>query len=486
MLKKILLLQAVMVFTVLTVISIQPAQAGSLYPGFLKKISGPSPFGEDCGTDFPGYSYGHELYYDSEIEPTIAVNPKNPLNMVVVWQQDTWSWFCANGVAGAVTFNGGITWKQVTIPNITTCSGGIWERGAIFGLVFTPNGDLFLNTLGFSGSGPHEDYASSIMISKSTNGGRTWGDPIQVTDEVRPIISDCGRITADPVDPDYLYMAWARSGLDGGTRSYWFTRTTDGGESWEEARVMLNVVDKSAYNVEVHVLPGGDLAAIVELDGENGIEHACIRSTDRGETWSEPVHIANENSVRMNDPVTGNRISFSFPDSVVDPETGMLYLVWNDGHFSESRYNSIGLSYSKDGGLTWSEPVKVNKTPEGATAESSHAFSPSIAVAPGGTVGLSYFDLRNNVESSKLSTDSFLVHCHKDCGEPANWKKEVRLTGKSFDMRQAIPLGGSRYFLGYFTGLAAGKHSFSAVYAQPHKRHNKIYKGSIFFRRVFH
>ena len=44
---------------------------------------------------------------------------------------------------------------------------------------------------------------------------------------------------------------------------------------------------------------------------------------------------------------------------------GYLYAVWQDKRFGGGLHDSIALSTSTDGGLTWSPAVKVNKTPTG-------------------------------------------------------------------------------------------------------------------------
>jgi hypothetical protein len=53
----------------------------------LERISGATPFGPNCG----GPAAGGTVYPNAEVEPWVSANPRNPRNLVAVWQQDRWS-----------------------------------------------------------------------------------------------------------------------------------------------------------------------------------------------------------------------------------------------------------------------------------------------------------------------------------------------------------------------------------------------------------
>jgi hypothetical protein len=118
------------------------------------------------------------------------------------------------------------------------------------------------------------------------------------------------------------------------------------------------------------------------------------------------------------------------------------------------------MSMSVDGGVTWTEPVRVNRTPDPDASEPAgnvQAFTPQAYVLDDGTVGVLYYDFRNNdAGDAVLETDAFLVHCDDPsategdlCG--GEWE-ETRVTPTSFDLRQAPVAQG--YFLGDYIGLA--------------------------------
>ena len=86
----------------------------------LMAASGPSPFAAGC----PGAFHDEAKVTGLVIEPAIAVNPKNPRNIVATWKQDLSAPFNARDDLVASSFDGGRTWRRTTIPGLTRCSGG--------------------------------------------------------------------------------------------------------------------------------------------------------------------------------------------------------------------------------------------------------------------------------------------------------------------------------------------------------------------------
>src|SRR5207249_10110197 len=78
---------------------------------------------------------------DTQIEPSIAVNPANPRNVVAVYQEGR----IANGGDAtngfATSFDGGVTWAHGELPKLTTfkTQGGEVERASDAGGAFGPN-----------------------------------------------------------------------------------------------------------------------------------------------------------------------------------------------------------------------------------------------------------------------------------------------------------------------------------------------------------
>ncbi|HEX5701103.1 MAG TPA: sialidase family protein, partial [Rubrobacter sp.] len=171
------------------------------------------------------------------------------------------------------------------------------------------------------------------------------------------------------------------------------------------------------------------------------------------------------------------------PDIAVDPNSGQLYAVWQDKRFDDGQHDSIALSTSTDGGLTWTPAVKVNKTPTDIPTGNQQAFTPAVDVAEDGTVSVTYYDFRNNTDDpDTLPTDYWAVHCHTapmvDCSKDSQYGNEIRLTDTSFDMETAPVARG--YFVGDYEGLANDGADFAPFFSQTHAGD----PASVFFRRV--
>jgi hypothetical protein len=262
----------------------------------------------------------------------------------------------------------------------------------------------------------------------------------------------------------------------------YFSRTTNGGASWEPARKIYKAgqVAQTIGNLIV-VLPttGSFNGALVDVFTQirafknnkdtRGTFISAIRSTDHGATWTQKqVTISNfpRGIVRDPDDSAAHRTGDINPEAAVDPNTGAIYVVWQDSSFGPR--SSIALSRSTDGGLTWSTKTKVNATPTTIPLGNQQAFTPMVSVNNSGTVAVSYYDFRNNTADGGATTptDAWVVHCHaatEDCTSSASWDEEIPTTDTSFDSRQAPVARG--FFLGDYEGLGTDGTSFFPFFA---------------------
>jgi hypothetical protein len=177
-----------------------------------------------------------------------------------------------------------------------------------------------------------------------------------------------------------------------------------------------------------------------------------------------------ERAVRVFDPDTGHsvRAGGGLPDIAVDlnpgsPGYGNLYAAWGDSFGSAKTngkvHSTVVFTKSTDGGRTWSPLARIDKSPDDV-----QAFTPSVHVASDGTVGVTYYDSRNDTPDAGLPTDEWFVHCHptSDCTDPANWA-ENHVDG-SFDIENAPTAGG--YFLGDYEGLASIGTTFTSFFSE--------------------
>jgi hypothetical protein len=505
------------------VFGLQAASAGPFSAGPLVQVSGVSPF-LGCTADNVAGQTGR-VFLNSEVEPWIDVNPMNGDNMVGIFQQDRWSNGGARGTVAGVTFDGGSTWAQSIVPGVSKCSGGIYDRSTDPWASFSPNGRVHQLALSFNDvqapfvEGEGGDFDHALLASFSDNGGLTWSEPVEVIRDLDAnVFNDKQSITADPNSSSRVYAVWDRLIFPPSERAAaiagfvtaafrgpaWFGRTTDGGETWEPARQIFDPGQQNqTIGNQIAVLPDnasfdGELINIFDLiinrrnaPPGRGLWVAIIRSMDQGDSWGPrarsgkitPIIVSRLGTIGVTDPETGDpvRTGDIIPDIAVNSANGRLYAVWQDARFNNNQADAIAFSQSVDGGLTWSVPIKVNKTPTTIPTGNQQAFTPSVHVAADGTIGVTYYDFRENISTTPLLTDYFIVHCHPangSCTSSANWGAETRLTNVSFDMRQAPFAGG--FFTGDYEGLASDGNDFAPFFSQPHNGD----PSSTFFRRV--
>jgi len=451
--------------------------------------SKPSPFPAGC----EGVPQSGTLYENGEVEPRVAVDPANPLHIVGVFQQDRWSNGGSHGLVASTSFDGGATWAE-SWAHFSICAGGSAANGGDFQrasdpwVTFSPNGVVHQISLSFNDT----NADNAILVSRSTSGGVTWSEPVTLQRENTgsgSLFVDKESITADPFDPNFVYAVWDRSTFPSDKVSFnalahtvalrsqtVFARTTNGGVSWEPARPIFDEQRAISFTIgnQIVVVPSGasvpTLVNAMWLFHGSGRQRSCcevavLRSSDRGVTWSSPLTVSDVDTVGVVDPDNGHgvRTGDIIPDVAAGVTTGRVYAVWQDGSFSgpprAKEHAGIAFSQSLDGGQTWSNKIQINRVP------ATQAFTPSVAVAAGGTVGVTYYDFRNNTPTPGLPTDYWFVHCHaatQDCTNPSNWSSEAHVAGP-FDMETAPDAGG--YFLGDYEGLARAGNSFVAFFA---------------------
>jgi hypothetical protein len=460
--------------------------------GHLVQVSRGDPFAGSTADDIehqPGI-----LYPSTEVEPRLAVDPTDANHLVGVFMQDQWSNGNARGSMAAVSFDGGRHWRELVIPGLSLCSGGDFHRAGDPSLSFAPNGDLYMSVLPVDKGASGLNVRTGVLATKSTDGGLTWTAPVtidlQFPAETGRQGDDFPVITADRTDPQIGYVVWS---VDRETEM--FSRTTDGGRTWEPGRILYDPgPGPTLFANPIVVQPDGTLINFLHVTNPGADpELLLLRSSDRGQTWtSQAIRLARQQYVPVTDPDTGQPVRDGFPgtasDVVGDPSNGNLYAVWQDGRFNGRQYDAIAFSMSTDGGLTWSEPIQINQTPTDIDPGNQQAFLPTIQVTADGTVGVTYYDFRFNDPQPRLATDYWFVHARPDdpggLTNPANWAHELRLTNRSFDLERAPnvrgPQPGLSLFVGDYQGLAAAGNSFLAFFAMPHRQD----PANIFFRRI--
>jgi hypothetical protein len=503
------------VWVAITIIGITMMFGGTTYAatlGSLIRISPvESPVPIACPIGKSGelaiiFTAGGTNYRNSETETHLSVNPADPNNMIAAYHQDRWSTGAASEIGISYTFDGGATWQQTVVP-LSDCLGGRFDRISDPWVDHASDGTAYLHVLWTGRDG--ENSQGGMLVTRSVDGGVTWSEPIIQVDFNYPAVqsgnfvalngsklNDKNTLTVDPNDDNFIYAVWDRVGIfDKGAAPTVFTRSTDGGQSWEPVRNIYNVNQDNPYDATGKVsqtianqivgLPQGEGGKLVNVmnrlfldkNGDLISDYAAIFSGDHGRTWSNKAvvihrlpdntpqfHITDDNPNDSQATGVPLRVSGFIHDVAVNRSNGYLYVVYPENKASG---DEILLQTSRDGGLTWSQPTRINTVHAGPNQD---AFLPMVAVADNGKVGVLYYDFRNDVlNDTPLSADAFLAVFEETVSDTGgstgiglDFSEEVRLTDNSFDMRKAPIAGG--YFLGDYSGLQAMGSTFYVAF----------------------
>lgn len=320
---------------------------------------------------------------------------------------------------------------------------------------------------------------SDISVSKSFDGGQTFGSPVSaVSKNGTPHFLDKEWLAVDPTNLNRIYVTYTDfddsgslcgldsvSGLPIPRAAIEMVRSTDGGTSWGTP-VVIDEVCGSAFvqGSQVAVGPGGEVYVAWEAFAASGASEIDIRkSTDSGATFGALVKVDNVICAGTCDLFQGNFHSgLEIPTLAVDRSgkatNGFVYIAWNDGRnltvpdaASESYgYADIMASRSTDGGATWVAPVRVNNNPEPLSSGlGTDQYSPGIAVDKTGKVGVCFYDRR-------LDPNNFLIdrECAFSKNAGTSWSNK-RITKKSFPAVPGQDVLLNPGYMGDYDGLAS-------------------------------
>ncbi|HLW51510.1 MAG TPA: sialidase family protein [Candidatus Angelobacter sp.] len=330
-------------------------------------------------------------------EPSIAINPRNPKQIVVAWQVTA---------SAAYSNDGGQTWTTAegTAPKEYRVSGDV-------SVTFDASGRAQLCYIAFDRLGTSQYWArgatrNGIFVRRSTDGGATWESnaaTVIAHDSVPGIpFEDKPYIVADTVSshPGNLYIGWTQFTL--AASDMLFSRSTDGGQSWSNP-IKLNGVsglprdDNGALEgFDAAIGPDGDIYTV--WDGRDGIMMAT--SQNGGQSFSRDRRIIAAGPGYFG--ISGVSRSNGFPQIGMDPrggkKGGKLYVSWSDYTNGDV---DVFVASSSDHGRTWSAPARVNSDP---IHDGNDQFFQWMAVDPvSGAVNLVFYDRRGNNEDTTVT-----------------------------------------------------------------------------------
>jgi hypothetical protein len=279
------------------------------------RVTAASPLAPGCDGVAPtGF-----LYTGSEVEPFVAINPRDPNNLIGVWQQDRWSNGGAAALATGVSRDGGQTWARNTVP-FSRCTGGNAGNGGDYArasdpwVTISPDGTAYQIALALNGASFTANSSNAVLVSRSADGGSTWTNPVTLIQDGVAFFNDKESITADSTDSRFVYAIWDRLVQNNGGGPTWLARTVNGGQSWNPPVPIYDPgMNSQTINNQIVVLPNGTLVNFftqLDNDGTNvtAARLSVIRSADKGVTWSAPIPVALVQSVGTTDPASGVRV----------------------------------------------------------------------------------------------------------------------------------------------------------------------------------
>jgi hypothetical protein len=226
-----------------------------------------------------------------------------------------------------------------------------------------------------------------------------------------------------------------------------FSRSTNGGLIWSAPRI---ITDATSGEFQVQgAFPMVTADGIIHITWVDFQTHQLryVRSTDHGSSFSNPVDIGEVTELPGALPNSAFRtalLPMGAADVGYSEYQGSLYVAWNDYRNSDS---DIYMTYSRDGGGTWSNATRVNTNPIG---DGTDQFMPDIAVTPQGYVVAIWYDRRDDPNNTVIRP---YFGISLDGG--LNWTDLPVGPAFNGDYGGASFLSGENHFIGDYIGIGA-------------------------------
>jgi hypothetical protein len=380
-------------------------------------------------------------------EPGIAINPKNPEQVVAVFQDNAHA---------AYSSDSGNHWQLATGVESTR-----YKVSGDVSVVFDTRGHAIICYMAFDKLGTynywgHNSSSNGLYVRRSLDGGKTWEAndiPIIAHDSTEQSIpwEDKPYIVTDTTQSKYagnLYVGWTRWTLQ--DSQILFSRSTDGGETWSKP-----------IEIDTHRgLPRDDNGALEGFDGVvatdgtlyvvwNDADHLVLAvSHDGGQSFDKPHNIIKTAPImfKVQDVARAN----GFPQIDIAPKAGKhgrLYVTWSDYQNGDV---DVFCSTSEDEGRSWSDPVRVN---DDAQHDGADQYFQWLAVDPAtGDAYVLFYDRRN----SKNNQEQTVTLARSADG--GHSFKNYAWTTERFRAYEA--------FMGDYTGIAAFNNRVYGVWTE--------------------
>jgi hypothetical protein len=392
-------------------------------------------------------------------EPSIAINPEDPLTMVAgsndynTPNSDAWT-----GVY--TTHNGGLTWKSSFIPGYSGGPSSVLTGYHGAGdpvIVASSHGTFYYAGIAFvRARSPtpfnlHPGYDNCVFVAKSTDNGDTF-TPVIVWQALNSMarFDDKEWVAVDPATGN-VYLAWVIFTALVSARLM-FSRSTDGGQTWSRPYAISETTqgEINLQGTAVVVDKKGNVHVTFLNFGRNTVRYA--KSTDQGQSFSAPIDVAPFTPIPTPLP-HGNYRTPTMTMLAVDNSglntSGNLYVTWAD---SSAGNADIMIAYSHDNGASWKGPIKVNND-----TTQNDQFFPAVAVSQEGWVHVGFNDRRNDTNNTLFE---YWTGISFDGGETFPINYPLANASSNGDFSRAT----TNDFIGDYTGIVSVNTTVAAVW----------------------
>lgn len=280
----------------------------------------------------------------------------------------------SSNIGWATSTNSGSSWTKGFLSGITVYAGGTYKRASDPSVAYDAAHNAWLiSSLAMSVIN-NNVIGVAVLVSRSTDGGLTWGKPIVVAaagsnDNLDKEWVVCDETLSSPYY-GHCYVQLDNKNLNS---RILMSTSTDGGLTWGNPKSPQNQ-SFSALGGQPLVQPSGTvIVPIYGTDLATNIDHIyAYTSTNGGTSWNDPVVVSTVTYHVQQASYRGG----SLPSAEID-QAGKVYVVWADCRFETNcSAGDIVMSTSTDG-LTWTAVQRIPIHPVGSGVDH---FTAGIAV----------------------------------------------------------------------------------------------------------
>ncbi|MGI5133820.1 sialidase family protein [Streptomyces sp. CA-106110] len=399
--------------------------------------------------------------FGAHIEPVLAVNPRVPHNLLAACRVFTGTRI---GLAAYASFDGGATWRRHGLmPGLVPDFDGNPT------VAFDEHGNGYVcGAVATQEPSRHGD----ARLWRTADGGRSFDPPVTVVSGGPDLVDHpwlaIGRGTCGRPAPLYVAARMYGSADD----HLVLARSLDGGLSFAPP-VRLESVTGTATASVLAVAPDGTLTAVyLARSPSDRMVLRAVSSRDHGENFTVPADLA---EVVSTGPGLGDVTIKSGPSVAVAPRSGRIGAAVTGFDDATGRSSLLLIVSSGSGGPTrtvvWAEPVAV------AASDETVYLQPQLAADDEDRIALSVYAL--SIAAARIDVLLYISEPLDSGSAPVRFGAPLRVTTRSFEPRQAVNTGDTRW-LGNYQGLAAARsQAFHPIWTDTRTGDTQIFTAAV-------